>query len=224
MTVARSRFAARVALRDAARLVSGRRGGRLPRSAPARRWRWSASRAAGRPPRARDRSASCRAAGASRGRGPLPRPRLRLARGRAPRAGRARARDVVPGAASALEPVLTVGEQVAETLAHTAAVARFRLGPRVRVCSEVGLEEAARARAVPARALRRAAAARDARDGARVRSVAPDRGRADERARHARAGGDPRLFAGCARGARWRCCSSRTTSRSSRSAPTSASP
>ena len=74
---------------------------------------------------------------------------------------------------------------------------------------------------LPARAVRRPAPARHDRDGARQRSRAADRRRADDRARRHGPGADPRAArASCSASARWRSCSSRTTSGSSPSSRT----
>ena len=95
---------------------------------------------------------------------------------------------------TSLNPVLTIGEQIAEVLhaasrvAHGAA-ARARA---VELLGRVGIPDPQqRARRAIRTALRRHAPARDDRDGARLRAEAADRRRADDGARRHRAGADP---------------------------------
>ncbi len=96
---------------------------------------------------------------------------------------------------SALTPVYTVGDQIAEAiLVHDDVDGRR---PRARArssCSTlVGIPNPAAARdGVPARVLRRHAPARDDRDGDRERSGPDHRRRADDRARRDDPGADPR--------------------------------
>ena len=78
--------------------------------------------------------------------------------------------------------------------------------------------------AYPVADVGRPAAARDDRDGDRVRAQAPDRRRADDRARRHDPEADPRPDrASCRRSTRCRCCSSRTISPSSARSPTTSS-
>ena len=102
---------------------------------------------------------------------------------------------------TSLNPVFTVGEQIAESvrlhqgkdrataLRRGAADAGARAHPRGR----------ARAGPLSAPALRRHAAARDDRHGARLPAAAPDRRRADDGARRDHPGADPRPSSGCCR-------------------------
>ena len=123
----------------------------------------------------------------------------------------------------ALDPVYTIGFQIAETLAvhglARGAAAEAARGRAARGRAHPG-SGAARAR-VSASTERRPAPARDDRAGARRRAGAGHRRRADDRARRHRAGRDPRPAArDAAISSTCRCCSSRTTSASSPRWPT----
>ena len=95
---------------------------------------------------------------------------------------------------SSLNPVFTVGEQIAEPLRqHLGLSAAAALAARRGAAGRGRHPRAERAaRRLSARALRRPAAARDDRDGARLRAQAADRRRADHRARRHHAAPDPR--------------------------------
>ena len=94
---------------------------------------------------------------------------------------------------TSLNPVLTIGTQIIETLQAHLAWTRRRHPTR---CRAAGRRRHPRARAapaaVPAPALRRHAPARGDRHRAVVRAQAPDRRRADDGARRHGAGADPR--------------------------------
>ena len=98
---------------------------------------------------------------------------------------------------SALTPVYTVGDQIAEAiLVHERVGRRRRMDRAVELLALVGIPNPRqRARGVSARVLRRHAAARDDRDGDRQRSGADHRRRADDRARRHHPGADPRRAA-----------------------------
>ena len=94
---------------------------------------------------------------------------------------------------TSLNPVLTIGEQIAESLRYHRGLARrgaeaevLRLLERVRI--PAAHQRLAR---ISAPLLRRHAPARDDRDGARLPAAAADRRRADDRARRDGAGADP---------------------------------
>ena len=95
---------------------------------------------------------------------------------------------------TSLNPVFTVGDQIAEQVKLHKKVSRTRR-PRdraVEMLRLVGIPSPGAAReAVPARAVRRHAPARDDRHGALVRAEAAHRRRADDRARRDRPGPDP---------------------------------
>ena len=102
---------------------------------------------------------------------------------------------------SNLNPVLKVGRQIAETLAaHGLATGEQARTRAVELMGEAGIPDAARrAQAVPARVLRRHAAARADRHRAGLPAPAADRRRAHLRARRHRAAADPRPPRGAAR-------------------------
>ena len=96
---------------------------------------------------------------------------------------------------TSLNPVMTVGKQIAEALLlHEGLSAQRRAcGARSRSCALVRIPEPEqRLQGVSASALRRHAPARDDRDGARLQSEGADRRRADHRARRDHPGADPR--------------------------------
>ena len=95
---------------------------------------------------------------------------------------------------SSLNPVFTVGDQLAEPLRLHLGLSPRQARERVlALLDEVGLPEPeAPGRRLSARALRRPAAARDDRDGDRLRAQAADRRRADHRARRDDPAPDPR--------------------------------
>ena len=95
---------------------------------------------------------------------------------------------------TALNPVFTVGDQIAEALlVHKRASRREARGRAVELLDAVGVPDAAnRAARLPASAVRRHAAARADRGGARLQAVAAHRRRADDRARRHHSGADPR--------------------------------
>ena len=124
---------------------------------------------------------------------------------------------------TALNPVFTIGDQIRETLlVHGSATRRDaqRAGDRAaRGRADSGRR--ARVSRLPASVLRRHAAARADRHGARLPARAADRRRADDRARRHDSGADPRPAARDEGGASTcRCCSSRTISASSPRRPT----
>ena len=123
---------------------------------------------------------------------------------------------------TSLNPVFTIGNQIAETLRIHGRATRADARRTRSSCSRGRHPRAGAARArLPAPALGRHAAARDDRDGARLRPGAPDRRRADDGARRHDPGADPRPAArAAAAAAAWRSCSSRTTSASSPRWPT----
>ncbi len=92
---------------------------------------------------------------------------------------------------TALNPLLSIGAQVAESLRLHLHLSRAEAGARAREnCWRASAcrGRASRRERVSAPALRRAAAARGDRDGARLRSRPADRRRTDDRARRDRAG------------------------------------
>ena len=111
---------------------------------------------------------------------------------------------------TSLNPVFTVGDQIAEAVAlHRPVSAARGVDARGRACStRVGHPgRRRRARATTRTSFGRHAPARDDRDGARLRARAADRRRADDRARRDDPGPDPRAARRAARAARaWRCC------------------
>ena len=124
---------------------------------------------------------------------------------------------------TALNPVMRCGDQIDEVLATHTQTERRR-APR-RACAAI-IRDVASARAgaddrvVSAPALRRPAPAHHDRDGAGAQARAADRRRADDRARRHDAGADPRADpASCSASTAPACCSSRTTSASSRRSP-----
>ena len=94
---------------------------------------------------------------------------------------------------TALNPLYTVGKQIGEVLElHEALSAEAARAARDRAAARTGIPEPERrVDAYPAPALGRPAAARDDRDGARLPAEAPDRRRADDRARRDDPGADP---------------------------------
>ena len=118
---------------------------------------------------------------------------------------------------TSLNPVFTVGYQIERgaAAAHGHDAARRRASARDRA-AERGRHSrpAAAHRFLPVADVGRPAAARDDRDGDRLRAQAADRRRADHRARRHDPEADPRPDRrACRRSTRCRCCSSRTTSR-----------
>ena len=114
-----------------------------------------------------------------------------------------------------INPVRSIGDFMTEALRTNRGVARGEARARaVAALDDVGIDDGERRlQQYPARALRRAAAARDDRVGAADRAAAAARRRADHGAgRHhpGRGDGDPRRAAPRSTG--WRCCSSPTTS------------
>ena len=95
---------------------------------------------------------------------------------------------------TSLNPVFTVGWQIAEVLKlHTDLTGRALNDRIIQLLNEVGIPEPEGARrCVSARAVGRPAAARDDRDGDRLRAEAADRRRADHRARRHHPAADPR--------------------------------
>ena len=93
-----------------------------------------------------------------------------------------------------LNPVYTIGEQIAETLRVKLGSAGGGSRARDASCSTTSASprRSRRARRLSARALRRHAPARDDRDRARVRAAAAAGRRADDRARRDDPGADPR--------------------------------
>ena len=105
---------------------------------------------------------------------------------------------------TSLNPVFTVGEQIAESVRLHQNVGDKEADARARRDDAprrhpLGGEAHAR---LPAPDVRRHAPARDDRHGAELQPEAPDRRRADDRARRDRAGADPRADEGAAREAR----------------------
>ena len=109
---------------------------------------------------------------------------------------------------TSLNPVVTIGEQIREVLERRLGMSRAQSPPAGHRHARHGrhpVPEGA-AQAVPARAVRRHAAAGDDRHRARVRTDAADRRRADDGARRHHPGADPRAAAAPVGGARaWRC-------------------
>ena len=105
---------------------------------------------------------------------------------------------------TSLNPVLTIGRQIAEALVlHRGLSEKAALSARRRNAAQGAHPGGGTAsHAVSAPALRRHAPARDDRDGARLRAAAADRRRADDRARRHDPGADPRADARAARGDR----------------------
>ena len=143
---------------------------------------------------------------------------------RARDAGRARWRDRadLPGTDDGAESRLHHRES--DSRRRCGSTGAPRAEPRGRGPSSCSKPSASPSRAahprVPAPALRRPAAAGADRDVAGVRSVAGDRRRADDGARRHHPGADPRPAARrCSAGWASRCCSSPTTSESSRRWP-----
>ena len=126
---------------------------------------------------------------------------------------------------TSLNPVHRVGAQIVEGLrAHDPSLCRAAARERARwSCwrSSASRTRPGRARALPARVLRRHAAAGGHRHGDRLRPRRAARRRADHRPRRHRAGpGARRAAPGAARRRARRCCSSPTTSGSSPVRPT----
>ena len=98
---------------------------------------------------------------------------------------------VFQSAMNALNPVMRVGDQFVDMIrAHERVSKHEALGRAGDLLELVGIDRRRAAR-VPPRALRRHAAARRDRDGARAPPGARDHGRADDRARRRRAARDP---------------------------------
>ena len=164
----------------------------------ARRWRWSANRAAAR---ASPRCRSCgsfrsRRAGSSAGGScsraatcsTLSEPEMRAIRGK-------EISMIFQEPMTSLNPVYTCGEQIIEALVLHERLdrGRPRSSARSRCWSCVGIPAAAAARRrVSAPDVGRHAAARDDRDGAGVPAGGADRRRADDGARRDDPGADPR--------------------------------
>ena len=95
---------------------------------------------------------------------------------------------------TSLNPVLTIGRQIREALeTHFGMDKKAADARSAELLDQVGIPSAEDApQGLPAPVLRRDAAARDDRDGPRVRAEAPDRRRADDGARRDDPGADPR--------------------------------
>ena len=95
---------------------------------------------------------------------------------------------------TSLNPAFRIGDQIGEVLRRHLGLGRAGRPPARDRAARPRRHPGARAarRRVPAPALRRHAAARDDRDGARLRSEDPDRRRADDGARRDDPGGDSR--------------------------------
>ena len=129
---------------------------------------------------------------------------------------------VFQGAMNSLNPVHKVSTQLLDVLAaHEPTMsARGPAGPRPRA-AQARRHLGRPAGQLPAPALRRHAAARHDRHGARPGAADRHHGRADHRARRGDAAADPRAsWSSCANGSASRCCSSRTTCRCWSSSPT----
>ena len=131
-----------------------------------------------------------------RGRGALPRPRPDAAlAARDARGPRRRDRDDLPGSDDRADARSTrsAGRSPSSS-ARTSAMPRGRRARADRRAADGGRhpEPGAARRRLPAPVLGRDAAARDDRDGALLQPVAPDRRRADDRARRHDPGADPR--------------------------------
>ena len=99
---------------------------------------------------------------------------------------------------TSLNPVLTIGKQIREALQTHFDIwtARRPTCAAIELLDQVGIPSAkARLERLPAPVLRRHAPAGDDRDGPRLRAEAPDRRRADDRARRDDPGADPRSAA-----------------------------
>jgi peptide/nickel transport system ATP-binding protein len=122
---------------------------------------------------------------------------------------------------TSLNPVLTVGNQIAEALIWHRGISAPRPRPRPSACwSGPHPGRALALRRVPASLLRRHAPARHDRHGARLQAEAADRRRADDGARRDHSGADPRADERAAGRGRMSCCSSPTTWASSPRSPT----
>ena len=99
---------------------------------------------------------------------------------------------------TSLNPVYTIGEQIAEVLRrHEGLGRKAAIDKTVEMLRLVQIPNPdKRFNDYPAPVLRRHAPARDDRDGAVLQSQAPDRRRADHRARRHHPGADPRAAAG----------------------------
>ena len=135
----------------------------------------------------------------------------RCRRGRCARCAAARSRMIFQEPMSALDPVFTVGDQIAETLSRAfpgwqqakRRSARSKRSPRSAFPRRPAV------RRLSASALGRHAPAGDDRDRAGLRAEVADRRRADHRARRHRPGADHRSAAATsARAPARRCCSS----------------
>ena len=112
---------------------------------------------------------------------------------------------VMQSAMNALNPVLSIGAQLTDVLqAHRPDLSQAERPGAGRRAAGHGRHHRRPARQLPARAVRRHAAARDDRDGPRPRAAGRDHGRADHRAGRGHPAGDPRGADGAARAARLR--------------------
>ena len=110
---------------------------------------------------------------------------------------------------SSLNPCFTVGYQLSETLkVHLGLERKARRARAIELLQLVGIPSAGRAhRRLPAPDVGRHEPARHDRHGARLQSEAPDRRRADHRARRDDPGADPRPSASdCRARPAWRWC------------------
>ena len=115
--------------------------------------------------------------------------------GRAAQDARQRHLDDLPGADDLAEPGVhrRLADRRSAAAAHGPEPAGARWPRRSSCSTEVGIPEPKRARrCLSARAVGRSAAARDDRDGDRLRAEAADRRRADHRARRHHPAADPR--------------------------------
>ncbi len=112
---------------------------------------------------------------------------------------------VMQSAMNALNPVLSIGAQLTDVLqAHQSGPGPGRAPGAGRRSAGHGRHQRRPARQLPARAVRRHAAAGDDRDGPRPGTAGSDHGRADHRAGRGHPAGDPRGADGAARAARLR--------------------
>ena len=108
---------------------------------------------------------------------------------------------------TSLNPTFKIGTQITETLRRHFDISKEDAPPAGGRAPRGGRDPARRraARRLPAPVLGRHAPARDDRDRALVQPAAPDRGRADDRARRDHPGADPRPARAAPHGARrWR--------------------